>query len=597
MALILQADKITKSFGDRLLFSDVTFSINDGDKIGVIAKNGMGKSTLLKIIAGDEAADSGSVIMRNGVRVAILDQSPTFNPESTPQRFIDEFSTDESLRTKLTGLITQSGEYLNLNDSFASLSGGQRKRIAIAAAMADDPELLILDEPTNHLDISTIEWLEKRLSRSNQTLLIVTHDRYFLDRVCTRIIEIDRESIFIYPGNYAKYLEMRNARIEAMGAELAKVKNILRKEQDWMSRQPQARAGKAKYRIDRFYDLKERSRVNLSEKNVNLIADSTYVGNKIFHAEAVTKKYGDKYVLRDFTYDFARYEKIGIVGKNGVGKSTFVKMLLGIVEPDSGYFDIGQTVSFGYYGQERTVFPPDKKVIDVVSDIADDIDLGGQRLSPLQYLQHFLFSAKDQQKYISTLSGGELSRLYLATVLMRRPNFLILDEPTNDLDIVTLGILEEYLASFKGCAIIISHDRYFLDNIVDHIFVMSGDGIIRDFPGNYSDYREFESRQQNNSETVKVTQNKEKQKSQRPVKLSFKEKRELESLTAEIESLNNEKKTLEELFNSGDTISDIAQKASRYEDIKAELDEKELRWLELSFKENGDAGTTGDGPD
>ncbi len=587
MAPLLQIENITKSYGDRLLFADVTFGVNEGDKIGLIARNGMGKSTLLKIIAGKEDRDSGSVTFRADVKVAILEQSPYFDPDSTPRKLVESFSTDGETRDLLGRLITQLGAGECMDENFATLSGGQRKRIALAMAIAQQPDLLILDEPTNHLDIKTIEWLEGFLSRSRLALLMVTHDRYFLDRVCNRIIEIDREQIYSYPGNYNKYLEQRAHRIEVMSAELAKVKNTLRREQDWMSRQPQARAGKARYRINQYYDLKEKSRVDLSEKNVELKGTSTYIGNKIFSAENVSKSFGEKCVLRNFSYIFARHEKVGIVGENGVGKSTFVKMLQGLVKPDSGHFDIGETVSFGYYSQERAVFPPDKKVVDAVSDIAEDIDLGGQRLSPMQYLNHFLFSAKDQQKYISTLSGGELSRLYLATVLMRRPNFLILDEPTNDLDIVTLGILEEFLSDYKGCAIIISHDRYFLDNIVDHIFVMEGDGNVRDFPGGYTEYRE-KVREEAKTQPVSNGQSNQtktdKPKTDRPARLSFKEKKEFESLSDEIEALNSEKEDLESLFNSGADVPDIADKAARYQEIKEILDEKEMRWLELSEK-------------
>lgn len=583
---ILQIENLTKSYGDRLLFADVTFGVNEGDKIGLIAKNGMGKTTLLRIIAGKEDHDSGKVTFRNDLRVAILEQSPTFEPDSTPNEYIEHFSDDADERAALMRLVTQMGAAQSLDARFGTMSGGQRKRVALAAAVALHPDLLILDEPTNHLDIATIEWLEGYLARTRLTLLMVTHDRYFLDRVCNKIIEIDREQIYTYPGNYAKYLEQRRHRIEVMGAELAKVKNILRREQDWMSRQPQARAGKARYRIEQYYDLKDRSRVNLTEKNVQINATSTYIGKKIFHAEHVSKRFGDKVVLDDFTYDFARYEKIGIVGENGVGKSTFVKMLMGLVTPDSGHFDVGETVSFGYYSQDRAVFDPSKKVIDVVRDIADDIELGSHRVTPLQYLQHFLFSAKEQQKYISTLSGGELSRLYLATVLMRRPNFLVFDEPTNDLDIVTIGILEEYLADYGGCAIIISHDRYFLDNIIDHLFVMEGNGQVRDFPGTYSEYRDSVASakaavdEKPSSETQKTV----KPRASRPEKMSFKERKEFEALSVEIDELTAERTRLETLFNSGEVVDDIAAAAARYEEVKNLLDEKEMRWLELSEK-------------
>lgn len=587
MAILLQIENLTKSVGDRMLFADVNLGVEEGDKIGIIAKNGTGKTTFLRTICGDVDYDSGRITFRNDIKVSMLPQTPVFDSYRTLGDYIESFASKPTYQTALVKLITQTGGDISPEAEFDKMSGGQRKRIALAAALASEPDILILDEPTNHLDIKSIEWLEGYLSRSRLTLLLVTHDRYFLERVCNRIIEIDRETMYTYPGNYSKYLEQRAHRIEVMGAELSKVKKILRKEQDWMSRQPQARAGKAKYRIDRFYELKDKSRVNLSEKNVRLNADSTYIGKKIFSAVNVSKAFGDKTILKDFSYEFARYEKIGIVGENGVGKSTFIKMLQGLVTPDSGHFDVGETVAFGYYSQERAVFDPNKKVIDVVTDIADDIDLGTQRLSPLQYLQHFLFSVKDQQKYISTLSGGELSRLYLATVLMRRPNFLILDEPTNDLDIVTLGILEQYLIDFKGCAIIISHDRYFLDNIVDHIFVMEGDGAVRDFPGNYSDYREYS--RQKISETKESTSPakpaKEKQRTERPVRLSFKEKQEFETLSREIDELSEEKSRLEATFNSPDTVAaDIRDMAARYEEIKNLLDEKELRWLELSEK-------------
>ena len=586
MAPLLQINELTKSYGDRILFQDVSFAVDEGDKIGLIAKNGMGKSTLLKIIAGKEDYDSGAIVFRNDLKVSILEQTPQFEAEDTPSAFVERFSNDPAVRMNLIRLISQVGDGLDNDSPFGTMSGGQRKRVALAAALAIEPELLILDEPTNHLDIHTIEWLENYLSRSRLSLLMVTHDRYFLERVCNRIVEIDRRLLYAYPGNYDRYLSQREHRIQTMGAELAKVRNTLRREQEWMSRQPQARAGKAKYRIDQYYELKDKARVSLDEKNVTLNAKSAYIGNKIFHAEKVSKHFGQQCVLRDFTYDFARYEKIGIVGNNGVGKSTFVKMLLGLVEPDSGFFDVGQTVRFGYYSQDRAVFPPHKKVIDVVSDIADDIRMDGYSLSPLQYLQHFLFDAKDQQKYISTLSGGELSRLYLATVLMRQPNFLILDEPTNDLDIVTLGILEEYLADFKGCAIIISHDRYFLDNIADHIFVMEGDGNIRDFPGTYTDYRQSiaaastPSVDKKNADTARS--NTKPRTRPDKVRLTFKEKRELEQLTDEIDRLTAEKAALDEIFNSGQTIDDVTAKAARYQELSHLLDEKEMRWLELS---------------
>lgn len=586
----LQVDQLTKSYGVRMLFADISFTINEGDKIGVIAKNGTGKSTMLRIIAGQESPDSGSVILNNGVTMGYLPQQPVFPDGATPRSLADEF-TDDDHRMQFVRLLTQM-ELTDMDAPVANMSGGQRKRLAIAQVIAADPRLLILDEPTNHLDINTVEWLENHLSRSRMSLLMVTHDRYFLDRVCNRILEIDRENIYSYDGNYDYYLRRRAERIEAMTAELSKVRNTLRKEQDWMSRQPQARAGKARYRINRFYDLKERSQINLRENNVSIGTESTYIGNKIFEAEGICKSFGNKVILKDFSYVFARYDKVGIVGHNGVGKSTFIKMLMGLVAPDSGHFDVGETVRFGYYSQDGISFDPGKKVIDAITEFAEDIELrDGVRLSPLQFLQHFLFSVPDQQKYISTLSGGELCRLHLATVLMRRPNFLILDEPTNDLDIVTLGILEEYLADFKGCVIVISHDRFFLDSIADHLFVMTGDGTIRDFPGSYTEYREA-CKAQRQAENLKAqneakAQNNSRQDTpKRPARLSYKEKKELEALDAEIESLNTEKARLEAIFNGEASADDnIAALAEQYAALKDRLDEAELRWLELSEKQ------------
>lgn len=586
MALIsyLQIENLTKSFGDRLLFGDVTFGINEGDKIGIIAKNGSGKTTMLRIIAGKESPDSGSIIARNGLRIVLLEQVPEFDHGCTPLTAAPELDSDSERHSLYVRLLSQLG----VNDTSADIehiSGGQRKRVALARALASEPDLIILDEPTNHLDIDAIEWLEGYLRRSRVTLLMVTHDRYFLDRVCNRIIEIDRETIFTYDGNFDYYLRRRRERIEAMASELAKVKNTLRREQEWMSRQPQARAGKARYRINQFYDLKDRSRVNLGEKNVNLQQQNdTYIGNKIFHARNIKKRFGDKIILKDFSYDFARFEKVGIVGANGVGKSTFVKMLMGLEPQDSGDWNIGETVRFGHYSQEGIKFLPGKKVIDAVSDLAEDIEYNSGRLTPMQYLNHFLFDAKDQQKYIETLSGGELRRLNLAVVLMRQPNFLILDEPTNDLDIVTLGILEDYLVNYKGCAIIISHDRYFLDNIVDHLFVMEGDGEVHDFPGNYSDWRQYCSEKAKISVSATPTDAKPAQRTtmERKPRLTFKERKEYEALTTEIDELSAEKNSLEESFSKGE--GDIAALSLRYNEVKNRLDEAELRWLELSEK-------------
>lgn len=619
MASFLQVENLTKSVGDRLLFGDVTFGLNEGDKVGLIAKNGTGKTTLLRCIAGQEDIDSGKVTFRSGLRVGFLEQHPRLNEDLTVidacldpdmpssaiiknyeqaiangdagiiERAISDMDAANAwdYEDRLKQLLTQL-KITDLYQQVSSLSGGQRKRVAIARLILEEPELVILDEPTNHLDIDTIEWLEGWLKRSRTTLLMVTHDRYFLDRVCNHIIEIDREQIFSYDGNYDYYLRKRAERIEAMAAELAKVKNTLRKEQEWMNRQPQARAGKAKYRIDAFYDLKERSRVNLKEQNVNLDVKSSYIGSKIFEAEGISKKYGEHVILDDFNYVFARYEKLGIIGANGVGKSTFIKMLQGIVAPDSGNWNVGETVRFGYYSQDGLQLDRSKKVIDAVTERCEEVTInGGHSYSPMQFLQRFLFTPADQQKYIHTLSGGELARLHLATVLMMSPNFLILDEPTNDLDIVTLGILEDYLAEFKGCVIVVSHDRFFLDSIVDHMFVFEGNGVIKDFPGNYTEYRAYIKE---NADKAAVTEHQakpttEKVRTERKIKLTYSERKEFEALTAELEKLNAEKIELEQLFNSGEVISDMDAKSRRYSDLTAIIDEKEMRWLELSEKE------------
>lgn len=626
MASFLQIENLTKSYGDRLLFADVTFGINEGDKIGLIAKNGMGKTTLLRCIAGQESVDSGTVTFTSGLRMGFLEQSPQLDENLTVTEAClqADSAVTQAIRTyeealasgddariaaaseamdaanawdyedRLRQMLSQLG-ITDLNKPVGQLSGGQRKRVALAKVILEEPQLVLLDEPTNHLDIESIEWLESFLQRSRVALLMVTHDRYFLDRVCTRIIEIDRSQIFSYEGNYDNYLRRRRERIEAMTAELAKVKNTLRREQEWMNRQPQARAGKAKFRIDNFYDLKQRAAIDLRQRNVSLNVKSSYIGSKIFEASHVSKLFGDKIILDDFNYIFSRYEKVGIIGHNGVGKSTFIKILLGEVATDSGTWDIGTTVRFGYYRQDGMHFSPDKKVIEAITDVADDIVLNGGelRLNPSQFLQQFLFTPADQQKLIAKLSGGERSRLYLASVLLGSPNFLILDEPTNDLDIVTLGILEEYLADFEGCVIVVSHDRYFLDNIVDHLFVLPGDGSVKDFPGNYSDYRQWQQQQdaekkaQEAERAAKRTDNadtKPQSTRERPAKLTFKERKEFEQLEAELEALNAEKDALDALFNSGETIADIAEKSQRYTELTAFIDEKEMRWLELSEK-------------
>ena len=615
MASFLQINDLTKSVGDRILFQGITLGVEEGDKIGLIAKNGTGKTTLLRCLAGDEQPDSGSIVYKNDLRVAYLEQTPVLPAGATvieaafahptpATKAISEYETALALNNtdrineaiklmdaesawdyedRMKQLLTQ----LNITDMTQcvdSMSGGQRKRLALARVILSEPDLIILDEPTNHLDITSIEWLENYLTRSRCTLLMVTHDRYFLDRVCNKIIEIDRTNLYSYDGNYDYYLRRRSERIEAMTAELAKVKNTLRKEQEWMRRQPQARAGKAKYRIDSFYDLKERSQVNMREDNVQLNVKSSYIGSKIFEAENVCKRFGDKIILDNFSYIFSRYEKLGIIGENGVGKSTFIKMLQGLVAPDSGAWNVGETVRFGYYSQDGISFDENKKVVDAITELAEDIVINdGVHIAPMQFLQKFLFTPADQQKYIHTLSGGERARLHLAATLMRSPNFLILDEPTNDLDIVTLGILEDYLADFKGCLIVISHDRFFLDSIVDHLFVFQGNGVIKDFPGNYTEYRQFLAEQQKERVQTEEKQTRQQRpKTDRPAKLSFKEKKELEKLTQEIDELNNEKAEIEQLFNSGADPETIREKADRYKEIQSALDEKELRWLELS---------------
>lgn len=619
MANVLNIENLTKSYGDRLLFGDITFGVEQGDKIGIVARNGTGKTTLLRIIAGVEDADSGKVTFRSDMRIGYLPQEPQFNGSTVYEAALDNacdpraaavleyrnalLSDDEvctheaynkmdklgawDYEDRLRQLLTRLG-FTDLDAQVDKLSGGQRKRLAITRLVMAEPDFLILDEPTNHLDISTIEWLEAYLKRSKATLMMVTHDRYFLDRVCSKILELDDCEAFMVEGNFDMYLRRRAERIEAMATELARVRNTLRREQEWMSRQPQARAGKAKFRIDNFYDLKERASRRHVEKDVRLENGSSRIGSKIFEAEGVCKRFGDKVILDDFTYTFARGEKLGIVGVNGVGKSTFIKLLQGIIPLDSGRWDLGETLRFGYYSQDGIQFDRNKKVVDAVTELAEDIELKeGIHLSPMQYLQRFLFSPADQQKYIHTLSGGERCRLHLATVLMRQPNFLILDEPTNDLDIVTLVILEEYLSDFKGCVIVISHDRYFLDNIVDHIFVMEGNGVIRDFPGNYSDYRAYLDTQRPEPKAAAPEKKDTRVRSERPAKMTFKERKEFEALEVEIAALNDEKAEIEAFFASGQDAGgdEFNRLSQRYSEIGPLLDEKELRWLELSEKQ------------
>lgn len=602
--ILLQIDQLTKSFGDRILFEDVSLGVFQGDKIGIVAQNGAGKTTFLNILAGREDYDSGKVTFRNGIRVGYLEQLPPMDAEMTALEYasMDVKENEEGNGVDLARQILTQFKITDYVTPLGRMSGGQTKRVALARVLLSKPDLLILDEPTNHLDIDMIEWLEAYLSKQRMTLLMVTHDRYFLDKVCNKIIEIDRRQVFSYDGNYDYYLRKRDERHEALSAELSKVKNLLRTELEWMRRQPQARGSKAKYRIDNFHELENRSRINLTERNVSLNVKSSYIGSKIFEAHNVTKVFGDKRILNGWSYTFARYEKVGIVGDNGAGKSTFIKLLLGLMQPDSGSFDIGETVRWGYYSQEgMTDFDEKKKVIDAVREIAEDVRIDDKtRLSASQFLSHFLFTPETQQKYIHKLSGGERRRLYLATVLMRSPNFLILDEPTNDLDIMTLAVLEDYLVNFKGCVIVVSHDRFFLDRIVDHLFVFKGDGEVRDFPGDYSTYRhcvaeEEKERRAAEKEQARIAAGKSvtgvtsasaSKPSWRPKdekrKLSFKEKREMESLEKEVEDLTAERTQLEEALSSGVLSNDeIIKAGERIGVVISRLDEAELRLLEL----------------
>ena len=598
MISYLQIEKLTKSFGDRVLFSDVTLGVYEGDKIGLIAANGAGKTTFLNIIAGKEDYDSGNVVFRNDLRVGYLSQLPPFDPEETAISYAtpeplraDDFTCQDRARQMLYQF-----RITDLTQKMGTMSGGQVKRVALAKTLLTEPDLLILDEPTNHLDIEMVEWLENYLTRQRITLLMVTHDRYFLDKVCNKIIEIDREAVYSYDGNYDYYLEKRQERYDAMNSELAKVKNLLRTELDWMRRQPQARGSKAKYRIDNFHQLEAKSKINLNTKELSLGNGSSYIGSKIFEAKDVSKSFGDKVILENWSYTFARYEKVGIVGDNGAGKTTFIKLLLGQLQPDSGSFDIGQTVKWGYYSQEgMTGFDEKKKVIDAVREIAEEVRIDDKtRLSASQFLTRFLFTPETQQKYIFKLSGGERRRLYLATVLMKNPNFLILDEPTNDLDILTLTVLEDYLANFKGCVIVVSHDRFFLDRIVDHLFVFKGNGVVKDFPGDYSTYRHCVQEEQKElraletaaQQSVQTSKISNKPRTEQKQKLSFKEKKELDALTARVEELEKEKAMLETEMSSGNMDhTAITAAGERMEEIISEIDESEFRLLELMEKE------------
>lgn len=622
MANLLQVENLTKSFGVNSLFDDINFTINEGDKVGLIAKNGTGKSTLLSIIAGDDTPDDGKLIFKNDVTIGYLKRLPQFEPHLSVMDtcLIGDDDQSKAIRQYENALIEGNNEemtkaiqamdlasawdyeerfkqilsQLKIDDfkqRISELSGGQIKRVALAKILISNPQFLILDEPTNHLDIDMIEWLEAYLTRSRMTILMVTHDRYFLDKICSKILELDQKSIYGYDGNYNYYLEKRAERIDAQNAAVEKARNLLRTEIEWMRRQPQARAHKAQYRIDAFYDLKERAQSRNDKGDVELNVKAGYIGKKIFVARHVSKSFDGKVILNDFNYIFSRYEKLGIVGDNGVGKSTFIKLLLDRIQPDSGYFEIGETVKFGYYCQEGIHFDEGKKVIDAIRDVAEHIYFDEKHhYSASQFLQLFLFSPTDQQKLIEKLSGGEKRRLYLAMVLMSKPNFLILDEPTNDLDIQTLEILEDYLSKFSGCLIVISHDRFFMDRCVDHTFVFMGDGMIKDFPGNYSEYRAWKEAHQKEEATVQKQKAESKPAKPRnnnrdnSQKLTFKEKREFEELTESIERLTKEKEELFNLFNSGEQIDDVATKASRFEEVKDLLDEMELRWLELSEK-------------
>ena len=587
----LDVQNLTKSFGAQVLFKDISFSIAEGQHVGLVAQNGTGKSTLLSILTGKEGYDSGSIIYRNDLRVGMLEQSPHFDPEESvlDACFNHEGNPERLLKAKQ--ILTMLKLY-DLEQPMGQLSGGQQKRVALANVLILEPDFLILDEPTNHLDLEMIEWLEGYLSRGNKTIFMVTHDRYFLDNVCNTILELDNNTIYTYRGNYSYYLEKRQERIDNTRAEIARANNLYRTELEWMRRMPQARGHKARYREEAFYELEAKAKQRIEERQVRLKSSSVYIGSKIFECQYVSKRFDDKIILNDFYYNFSRFEKMGIVGNNGTGKSTFVKMLLGEVAPDSGKFDIGETVRFGYFSQEGLKFRDDQKVIDIITDIADYIDLGGgKHMTASQFLNYFLFSPEQQHNYVYKLSGGEKRKLYLCTVLMKNPNFLVLDEPTNDLDIQTLQILEEYLQDFPGCVIVVSHDRYFMDKVVDHLLVFKGEGEIQDFPGNYTQFRDFqkmkskEEEQQKPTKSSNTTANEAKKdyRNNTKRKMSFKEKREYEQLSDKIAQLEEEKQQLEEELCSGNlSVDELTEKSKRLPILKEELDELELRWLELA---------------
>ena len=587
----LDVQNLTKSFGAQVLFKDISFSIAEGQHVGLVAQNGTGKSTLLSILTGKEGYDSGSIIYRNDLRVGMLEQSPYFDPEESvlDACFNHEGNPERLLKAKQ--ILTMLKLY-DLEQPMGQLSGGQQKRVALANVLILEPDFLILDEPTNHLDLEMIEWLEGYLSRGNKTIFMVTHDRYFLDNVCNTILELDNNTIYTYRGNYSYYLEKRQERIDNTRAEIARANNLYRTELEWMRRMPQARGHKARYREEAFYELEVKAKQRIEERQVRLKSSSVYIGSKIFECQYVSKRFDDKIILNNFYYNFSRFEKMGIVGNNGTGKSTFVKMLLGEVAPDSGKFDIGETVRFGYFSQEGLKFRDDQKVIDIITDIADYIDLGGgKHMTASQFLNYFLFSPEQQHNYVYKLSGGEKRKLYLCTVLMKNPNFLVLDEPTNDLDIQTLQILEEYLQDFPGCVIVVSHDRYFMDKVVDHLLVFKGEGEIQDFPGNYTQFRDFQKMKSKEEEQQKPTKNssataneqKKDYRNNTKRKMSFKEKREYEQLSDKIAQLEEEKQQLEEELCSGNlSVDQLTEKSKRLPILKEELDELELRWLELA---------------
>lgn len=585
----IDIQNVTKSFGAQVLFDDISFSIAEGQRVGLIAKNGTGKSTLLSIISGSEGCDRGNIIFRKGLRIGFLLQTPHFDSDDTvlDACFNHQGESDKILKAKQ--ILTQ----LRINDltqKMGTLSGGQQKRVALANVLITEPDLFILDEPTNHLDLEMIEWLEGFLSRGNKTLLMVTHDRFFLDRVCDTILELDNKTIYTYRGNYAYYLEKRQERMDAAAAEIQRANNLYRRELEWMRRMPQARGHKARYREEAFYELERKAKQRIEERQVRLKARNVYIGSKIFECQYVSKAFDEKVILKDFYYNFARFEKMGIIGDNGAGKSTFIKMLLGLVQPDSGKFDIGETVRFGYFSQDGMSFDDQQKVIDVITDIAEYIDMGdGKHLTASQLLQQFLFTPEQQYNYVYKLSGGERRKLYLCTVLMRNPNFLVLDEPTNDLDIQTLQVLEEYLQDFAGCVIIVSHDRYFMDKVVDHLLVFKGDGEVNDFPGNYTQYRQWCALQPKEMAIKKpcADENKDKDKkssrNDQRRKMTYKEKMEFEQLSKDIEQLEAEQKQIEDALCSGTlTVEQITELSRRLPEVKDALDEKGMRWLELS---------------